>query len=82
MGEMRVEVEVEETEVATDSGREIPGVIVTCTKCGHSVEVFGTSIRSIKRGCAMLGEDCNERNFYVAVGDDLPWDDPLGEDDE
>ena len=65
---MRVEVEVEEVELESDSGREIPGITVTCIKCGESVEVFGQSEASVKRGCVMLKEMCDERNFYVAVG--------------
>jgi hypothetical protein len=64
---VRVEVEVEGVELENNSGREIPGITVTCTKCGHTVEVFGQSEASIKRGCVMLKEMCDERNFYVAI---------------
>ena len=65
---MRVEVEVEMVELEGDNGCEIPGITVTCKKCGESVEVFGQSEASVKRGCVMLKEGCDERNFYVAVG--------------
>jgi hypothetical protein len=61
----RVPVSVEEADVENDEGRMIPGVIVTCDRCGESVEVFGTEDDSIKRGCVMLREQCGSRNFYV-----------------
>lgn len=50
-----------------DNEHKIKGVIVKCTRCGHEVEVFGTGSNSIKRGCAMLREQCpkKEINFYV-----------------
>lgn len=59
-----VTVTVEEIELEGDYG-EIPSVLVTCNKCGESVEVYGTSEASIKRGCVMLKEQCNEHNFYT-----------------
>jgi hypothetical protein len=43
----------------------IPSVLVTCRACGESVEVFGTSDNSIKRGCVMLRKQCGSSNFYV-----------------
>lgn len=73
----QVEVDVEETEVTSDSGRILDGVKVTCSRCGHEVEVCGTTDASVKRGCAMLRDECplGERNFYVggcARGDVTP----------
>lgn len=46
----------------------IESVRLTCTRCKHAVESFGTSERSIKRCAALLREDCPraERNFYSA----------------
>jgi len=68
---MRIETEIEQTELAGDYGNDIPGLIVACTRCGHSVEVFGTSERSARRGAVMLAEECPEGgdNFYV-----VDWD--------
>jgi hypothetical protein len=60
---MIITVSVEETELEGDYG-SIPGVIVTCDRCGMDVEVYGTSENSIKRGCIMLKEQCDENNFY------------------
>lgn len=62
---MRVAVRVEETELQGDHG-PIDGIVVTCSRCDYSVEVFGTSERSIKRGCVMLKEQCQleEENYY------------------
>ena len=64
---MKVDVDVEETTIENENGREQAGVIVTCTRCDHSVEVFGVTESSIKRGCATLRDECpnSERNFYV-----------------
>jgi len=65
---MRVRVEVEETYLEGDHC-EVPGIIVTCTKCGATVEVFGQSEASVKRGCVMLKEQCDDRNFYTVDED-------------
>jgi hypothetical protein len=60
----RVTVSVEETELAGDNG-VVLGVVVTCDECGESVEVYGTSDASVRRGCVMLSEQCNSDNWYV-----------------
>jgi len=60
----RIQVSVEEIEIEGDRGI-IPGVRVGCEECGETVEVYGTSEASIKRGCVMLREQCDGRNFYV-----------------
>ena len=61
----RVTIDVTYTELEGDYG-PVEGIIVTCSKCGHSVEVFGTSDRSIYRGAIGLREECpnGENNFY------------------
>jgi exodeoxyribonuclease-5 len=60
-----IEVTVEDVLVAGDH-RDVEGVEVSCTRCGHEVEVFGRGEASMKRGCMMLRETCprSERNFY------------------
>lgn len=65
---MKVEVDIAYEDLEGDHGNTIEGVVLTCGKCGHSVEVFGTGEASIKRGCVMLREECpnGERNFYEA----------------
>jgi len=73
---MRVEATADETELEGDHGL-VKGLVVTCDRCGHEVEVFGVSDASARRGGAMLAEECpkGERNFYVVDegegGDDL-----------
>jgi DNA polymerase-3 subunit epsilon len=64
----QVDVEVDEIEVTANSGRIVDGVRVTCGRCSHAVEVCGRTEASVKRGCAMLRDECpnGERNFYVA----------------
>ena len=68
---MRVECEVEEVEMEGDYAA-VDGVQVTCSRCKHQVEAFGTSARSIRACLAMLREGCpnGESNFYVADGDE------------
>jgi hypothetical protein len=62
----RVEATSELTDLEGDY-RQVRGLEVTCTKCGHTVQVFGTGEASAKRGGVMLSEECpeDERNFYV-----------------
>ena len=68
---MRVPVEVEETELESEeTGRMIPGVCVTCTRCEASATAFGTSDRSVTRCIMELKESCSEKNFYVAEDED------------
>jgi len=68
---MRIKCDVEETEMEGDYAT-IDGICVTCGECEHSVEVFGTSPRSVRRALVMLREECPEggNNFYVADGSD------------
>jgi hypothetical protein len=64
---MRVLVDIEQTDVEGDYGT-VDGIRLTCERCGHSVEVAGTSDRSARRGAIMLREECpeGEDNFYDA----------------
>lgn len=45
---------------------------LTCRRCGHEVEVFGTDGDSARRGAVMLREECpnGEKNFYVIDDDE------------
>jgi hypothetical protein len=62
----RIEASAEEIELEGDYA-PVAGLLVTCGKCGHEVEVFGTSDRSERMGGVMLAQECplGERNFYV-----------------
>jgi hypothetical protein len=63
---MKVLCDVEETTLENDDGFEVNGVVVTCSKCGHQTESFGTTNASIKRCFVLLREQCpnEEENFY------------------
>ncbi len=52
--------------LTNDYGANVDGVLVTCQRCDHSVEVFGESDASVRRGCAMLRKECplGENNYY------------------
>ena len=64
---MRVTIDISEEDLDGDYGT-VPGLIITCTRCRHSVEVFGTEDSSVKRGAVMLRDECplDEDNFYAA----------------
>jgi hypothetical protein len=64
---MRVECEVHEVELENDHGRLVAGVSVSCSRCDHETESFGTTERSVKRCLVLLREECpnGEDNFYV-----------------
>jgi hypothetical protein len=70
---MRVHASVEEATLTNDDGYDVEGVIVTCDRCQHTTESFGTTSSSVKRCLAMLREECphKERNFYVTEGGDV-----------
>jgi hypothetical protein len=63
---MRVVVATAKTTVKDGTGRAAEGLVLTCSRCGETVEVFGTSGASLRRGCVKLREVCKETgNFYV-----------------
>lgn len=62
---MKVSVDIYEDEIEGDYG-PTQGLVITCPRCGHSVEVFGTENASARRGAIMLREECprGESNYY------------------
>jgi hypothetical protein len=64
----RVEVAVDEVTLENEDGKEVEGLLVTCSECDHEVEVFGVSERSVRRACVTLKEECplGRENYYVA----------------
>jgi hypothetical protein len=64
-----ISVTIDEIELDGDGGGGgvIPGLLLTCDKCGHTVEVYGTSGVSARRGAIMLRDECpdGDDNFYV-----------------
>jgi hypothetical protein len=80
----RVTADAVETELENDFGTMTAGLEVTCAKCGHTVEVFGTHQQSAKRGGVMLSQECpeGENNFYVVYGVELERDDAREPDDD
>lgn len=66
---MKVEATANETELDGDYGT-VEGLTVTCARCGHEVEVFGTQDASRARATIMLRKECprGEANFY-----DINW---------
>lgn len=45
-----------------------PELVITCSQCRNSAEVFGTEENSVKRGAVMLRDKClfDEDNVYLA----------------
>lgn len=52
-----------------DDGTTVEGVEVTCEKCGHREESFGTDDPSLKRCAYLMRENCprGENNFYIVT---------------
>ncbi len=52
----------------------VDGVRAACSKCGHEVESFGTSDRSVRRCLAVMRGECpnGEANLYLADSDEVP----------
>jgi hypothetical protein len=68
---MHVSCDVATVEVEGGYAR-IDGLEVTCTRCRHCVEVFGTSGASARAAAVLLREECpkGEHNYYVVPSDD------------
>lgn len=64
---MRVHCEVEEEMLSGDYS-DVEGVRVTCSRCGHEVESYGTGEASVRRCLALMREECpnKESNYYTA----------------
>jgi hypothetical protein len=62
---MRVHVEIDHIDVEGDYG-QVEGLCLVCARCGHEIEVAGTTGASARRGAIMLREECpkGESNFY------------------
>jgi hypothetical protein len=62
----RVSVSVFNEDVENENGRFVDGTVLTCDKCGHRVEVLGSSDSSIGYGFVKMREECpnSENNFY------------------
>ena len=63
----QIECDVHFFDKDNEKGSTTPAVQITCGLCGHSVEVFGQGEGSVKRGLAMLREECpkGKKNWYV-----------------
>lgn len=64
---MNVPCEILFVDLENDEGRDVPGVMATCSRCQHQTESFGTSDASIRRCLVLMREECEygEKNFYV-----------------
>ena len=63
---MQVAVATAKPTVRDEAGRAAKGLVLTCSRCGETVEVFGTTGASLRRGFVKLREACKETgNFYV-----------------
>lgn len=63
---MRVTTTTDYLDLEGDYG-DVPGVEVTCDRCKHSEQSFGTDEPSLNRCAYLLRENCpnGENNFYV-----------------
>lgn len=63
-----IEVTIEDIEMEGERGI-VRGLAVCCERCAAVVEVYGNGDASVKRACAMLRDQCSEKNFYFYDGD-------------
>jgi hypothetical protein len=65
---VKVRCETEEIDLEGDFSN-VDGIQVTCGRCGHQTEAFGTSTASLRSCLVRLREECprGESNFYVAA---------------
>jgi hypothetical protein len=63
---MRVHCSVQYVDMDAAHG-VMPGVIVTCNRCGHETHSYGQQEGSLRRCFALLSEQCpeDESNFYT-----------------
>ena len=64
----RIEVAVTQTNIDNQDGYPVPGLVLECQQCGHTVDVFGTGTASAKRGAVKLKDECPQapgQYFYV-----------------
>jgi hypothetical protein len=68
----RIFCEVEEFEKHGDGRKPTMCVMVTCTKCGHQTESYGTHERSVRRCMALMAQECPnyESNYYHTERED------------
>jgi hypothetical protein len=62
----KVSCSIEETSLEGDYNYEVEGVCATCSRCGHTIESYGTSDDSKLSCLARMREECpkGESNFY------------------
>ena len=63
---MRVPCLIEQVTLLNDNDIEVDSIQVTCSRCDHTTESFGTGTASVKRCLALLREECPncENNYY------------------
>jgi hypothetical protein len=65
---VRVPCSIDYIELENEDGHEVESVRVTCGRCQHETESFGTSANSVRRCMVLLREECpeGEDNYYAA----------------
>ena len=54
----RVACDVVPVYLENENGREVEGVVATCSRCGHETESYGTGAASVRRCLALLRVEC------------------------
>jgi len=64
---MKVLVETDFHELENEREQMVPGITVTCSRCGNSQESFGQTDKSVNRCIMLLKESCpkGEKNYYA-----------------
>jgi len=66
---MKIDCQVTEIILTNPDDREVAGVSVECSRCGHTTKSFGTTAKSVNRCLFLLRQECPnaEENFYVVT---------------
>ena len=69
----RITCRIEETYVENDEGREVEGVVATCSHCGRQTQAYGQGEGSRRRCLVEMSNECREEdrghratNYYIA----------------
>jgi len=67
---LKIECRLELVELENDNGREVDGIVVTCSRCGQKTQSYGQGPNSVKRCLALMREKCPDKlDAFYAIED-------------
>ena len=64
---LKIDCILKNTTLTNEIGREVNGVVVTCSRCGQKTRSYGQGPNSVKRCLALMREKCPDKldAFYA-----------------